>query len=79
MEVIKEQGAIWEQSGSHLGAIWERYGSHLEPIWEQSGEGGQGSLWEEKCAKTIVFFCIFLRDPLFRLENLRVTLTVCDK
>ena len=40
---------------------------------------GPGVTREEKCVKTIVFFCIFLRDLLFRLENLRVTLTVCDK
>ena len=69
-------GAIWEQSGSHLGAIWEQSGSYLGTIWEKSGGGGQGSLWEEKCVKTIVFFCIFLRERPFRLENLRVTLTV---
>ena len=48
-------------------------------IWDQSGGGGQGSLWEDFCVKTIMFFCIFLRDRPFRLENLRVTLTVCDK
>ena len=37
---------------------------------------GPGVTREEKCVKIIVFFCIFLRDRPFRLENLRVTLTV---
>ena len=72
---LEEQSGI-NLSGSDLGAIWEQSGSHLGAIWDQSGGGGQGSLWEDFCVKTIVFFCMFLRERPFRLENLRVTLTV---
>ena len=38
--------------------------------------GPMGPIWKKHMPKPLCFFCKKLRDLLFRLENLRVTLTV---
>ena len=85
---IKVSGRLWESPGEVSGGLWGTLGGLWRGLWRGLWGGlWEGPLWrgvsrgpgvtrEEKCVKTIVCFCIFLRDRPFRLENLRVTLTV---
>ena len=76
-------GGIWdleaseEASGRPLGSIWGASGRHL------GGWGGHGRLRGHLgsfLVKSIVFYCIFVRDPPFYADETRASVTVrCKK
>ena len=74
---------IWGITGKLWGELWEARATTGGPgevpgrLWRgRAGSREPRGLWEKKCVKTIVFYSKLGRDPLFRLDETRATLTV---